>query len=344
VNSKRIPSLDGLRAVSIATVVVGHVGRAHHFPAIWSAFGNTGVRIFFVISGYLITRILLGEHVRTGAIDLREFYIRRAYRIFPAAFVFLIVAVVVDWHQMTWYHVAAAFFYLANYDYSQPWIFGHLWSLSVEEQFYILWPSVLKRWYQHRHGILLGVIAFAPVLHAVLYRLKVPAGGDSLFPVIADNLATGCLLAMLAPRIPRISGYLALAMTAAIILVPYYPANTVPRTMLMLFLLRPLFQFSIAGVVLHVIQVPYRFLNWPPVEWLGRISYSLYLWQEPFCPNPNIRPVYAILLALVAASLSYYCVERPLLKFREKRRREPGATIPTATVGPTAQSPARNLF
>jgi peptidoglycan/LPS O-acetylase OafA/YrhL len=336
VNVKRIPSLDGLRAVSIATVVVGHAARAHHFPGIWSAFGNTGVRIFFVISGYLITTILLSEYARSGTINLREFYIRRGYRIFPAAFVFLMVTALVDRHEMTWYHFAAAFFYLANYDYSRPWIFGHLWSLSVEEQFYILWPSVLKRWHRHRRAILLGVIAFAPVLHVVLYRLKVPAGGDSLFPVIADNLAMGCLLAMLAPRIPRISGYLALAMTATVILVPYYPANTVPRTLLMLFFLRPLFHLSIAGVVMHVIQVPYNFLNWRPVEWLGRISYSLYLWQEPFCPNSNFRPVCAILLALAAASLSYYCVEQPMLKFREKRKRERGAAIAQATSSPAA--------
>ncbi len=254
----------------------------------------------------------------------------------PCGIVFLMVAVVVDCHQMSSYHVAAALLYLANYDYSQPWIFGHLWSLSVEEQFYILWPSVLKRWHQHRRAILLGVIAFAPVLHAILYRLKVPEGGDALFPVIADNLAMGCLLAMLAPRIPRINGYLALAMTAAVILVPYYPANTVPRTLLMLFFLRPLFHLSIAGVVLHVIQVPYGFLNWRAVEWLGRISYSLYLWQEPFCPNPNFRPVYAILLALAAASLSYYCVEQPMLKLREKRKRERGTAIARATSTPAA--------
>jgi peptidoglycan/LPS O-acetylase OafA/YrhL len=336
VNSKRIPSLDGLRAISIATVVVGHAARAHHFPKIWSAFGNTGVRIFFVISGYLITSILLSEHARTGTINLREFYIRRAYRIFPAALVFLMAAVVMDWHQMTFVHVAVAFFYLANYDYARPWIFGHLWSLSVEEQFYILWPSVLKRWHQHRRAILLGVIAFAPVLHVVLYALKVPAGGDSLFPVIADNLAMGCLLAVLAPRIPRISGYLALAMTAAVIFIPYYPAISLPRTLFMLFFLRPLFYMSIAGVVLHVIQVPYHFLNWPPIEWVGKISYSLYLWQEPFCPNPYFRPVYAILLALFAAILSYYLVEQPMLKFREKRSRERRATIAQATVSPAA--------
>src|SRR6476660_10002524 len=166
---KRIPSLDGLRAISIAAVVVGHLSKAQHSTALWGAYGNTGVRIFFVISGFLITKLMLTEHDRTSDISLRDFYIRRAYRILPAALVFIAVAVVIDWKEMRWLHVGAAVFYLADYDLAAPWIFGHLWSLSVEEQFYLLWPAILKRWYERRVAILVGVSIFAPVLHLVLY-------------------------------------------------------------------------------------------------------------------------------------------------------------------------------
>ncbi len=325
---KRIPSLDGLRAISIAAVVVGHIAKSLHSQALWGAYGNTGVRIFFVISGYLITRLLLSEHERTSDISLREFYIRRAYRILPAALVFIAAATLIDWHEMKWYHIGAAIFYLANYDYSLPWIFGHLWSLSVEEQFYLLWPGVVKRWYEHRVTILLCVMAISPVLHLVLYYFKVPAGGDGLFPVLADNLAIGCLLAMLESRIPTVPGYVALAMALAILLIPLYPARTVTRTLLATLVLHPIFLASIAGVILHVVRRPYRFLNCAPIEWLGRISYSLYLWQEPFCPNPRFRPAYAIAFAFAAAIISYYAVERPALNLRDRKsRREMTATV-----------------
>lgn len=319
---KRIPSLDGLRAISIAAVVVGHVAKALHSGAIWGSYGNTGVRIFFVISGYLITRLLLREHERTSDIRLREFYIRRAYRILPAAFVFIAVAIVIDWHEMKWYHIGAAALYLANYDYSLPWIFGHLWSLSVEEQFYLLWPGVIKRWYKRRVAILLCVMAISPVLHLVLYHFKVPAGGDGLFPVLADNLAIGCLLAMLESRIPRIPVYVAVTMTLAILLIPLFPARTVTRTIFATLVLHPIFLASIAGIILHLVRRPYRFLNCAPIEWLGRISYSLYLWQEPFCPNPRFRPAYGIAFATAAAVVSYYAVERPALNLRDRKSRK----------------------
>lgn len=322
---KRIPSLDGLRAISIMAVVVGHIAKARHSTALWGAFGNTGVMIFFVISGYLITKLLITEYDRTSSISLREFYIRRAYRILPAGLVFIAVGVVIDWHEMTWYHVASAAFYLACYDYTAPWIFGHLWSLSVEEQFYLLWPGVLKRWHKYRVAILLGVMAFSPLLRAVLYYFKVPGGGMGLFPVVADTLAIGCLLAILDQWIPRIPGYTALAMTLAVVFIPFYPARTVTRTVFVLVILHPLFYVSIAGVILHVIRRPYRFLNCRPVVWLGQISYSLYLWQEPFCPNPRFRPAYAILFSLIAACVSYYAIEKPALNLRNRRAK--GAEI-----------------
>ena len=151
---KRIPSLDGLRAVSISLVVVGHWTELRYHSDVAGAFANLGVRIFFIISGYLITTLLLQEYEKSSTIQLREFYVRRAYRILPAAIAFMVPVFVIFWHELRWYHMAAAALYLANFDFAHPWFLGHLWSLSVEEQFYFLWPGVLKRWHRHRVAIL----------------------------------------------------------------------------------------------------------------------------------------------------------------------------------------------
>jgi peptidoglycan/LPS O-acetylase OafA/YrhL len=322
---RRIPSLDGLRAISISLVLVGHLSKAGSMPKFLASYAGTGVQIFFAVSGYLITAILLEEHSQTSTINLRQFYIRRAYRILPAAAVFMIYAFMMYWHELRWYDIGATLLYVVNFDASRPWMIGHLWSLGVEEQFYFLWPSVLKKWYRQRIAILLGVCALAPVYSAACYHFKVPGGGYGTFPAVADNLAMGCLLAIFGSRMPRVRPWAAFAMLLAVLLIPKYPANTVARTLFMLFVLWPILHCSIAGLVLHVIQSPYRILNIAPVVWLGRISYSLYLWQQPFFFNPSRQAPYKLLLGITLACLSYYFVEQPMLRFRDSRATAPPA-------------------
>ena len=340
---KRIPSLDGLRAISITLVILSHLVTWKHVSLEpLKSYGILGVNVFFVLSGYLITNLLLHEYERSSTINLSDFYVRRAFRIFPAAFVFLAVVTVLYRHQMRWPHIAAALLYVANMDISRPWIFGHLWSLSIEEQFYLLWPFAVKKWHRHKTMILLCVFLATPMFRAALYAFKVQSGLVASLPVFADQLAIGCLLAILAPRLPKISGYLALAMVFAVISISWFPATTRWRTLFMLFVLRPVLQVSIAGLVLHVIQVPYRALNWSPVAWLGRISYSLYLWQELFCSNPALHLGYSLILpALACACLSYYLVEQPMLRLREKRARTPRSRsqsfVPMPDVGAEPQ-------
>ena len=288
-------------------------------PKFLASYAGTGVQIFFAVSGYLITAILLDEHSQTSTINLRQFYIRRAYRILPAAAVFMLYVLVMYWHELRWYDIGATLLYVVNFDPARPWMIGHLWSLSVEEQFYFLWPSVLKKWHRNRIAILLGVCAIAPVYSAACYLFKVPGGGYGTFPAVADNLAIGCLLAIFGSRIPRVRPWAAFGMLLAVLLIPKYPANTVMRTLFMLFVLWPLLHCSIAGLVLHVIQSPYRILNIAPVVWLGRISYSLYLWQQPFFFNPSRQAAYKLLLGITLACLSYYLVEQPMLRFRDRK-------------------------
>ncbi len=317
---RRIPSLDGLRAVSISLVVVGHWVEVHYRSDVAGAFANLGVRIFFVISGYLITTLLLKEYGKTSTIGLQEFYVRRAYRILPAAIVFMLPVFVIFWHELTWYHMAAAALYLTNFDFSHPWFLGHLWSLSVEEQFYLLWPGVLKKWHRHRVAILVGVVLFAPVYRVACHFLKLHGRADETFPAVADVLAIGCLLAIFAARLPKIKIAWALAMILPVVLVPmYWGAMRFHTTAVLLLVLWPLMHLSIAGLLLHVVERPYWILNVRPVEWLGKISYSLYLWQQLFAYGDRHRPWYFVLVAVGLAGASYYLVEQPMLRLRERR-------------------------
>src|SRR5581483_2233128 len=252
---KRIPSLDGLRAISISLVIAGHWAELRYHSDVAGAFANLGVRIFFIISGYLITTLLLKEHDKTSTIALREFYVRRAYRILPAAAVFMVPVFLIFWKELTWFHAAAAALYLANFDFTHPWFLGHLWSLSVEEQFYFLWPGVLKTWHAHRTIILLGVVALAPLYRVACHFLGLHGKADETFPAVADILAIGCLLAIVAPRIPKITRGAAVLMIVPVALVPIYLGTLhFHLAALLLFVLWPVMHLAIAGVLLHVVR------------------------------------------------------------------------------------------
>jgi peptidoglycan/LPS O-acetylase OafA/YrhL len=317
---RRIPSLDGLRAISILLVVAGHWAELRYHSDIAGAFANLGVRIFFVISGYLITTLLLHEEAKTLTIDLKEFYVRRAYRILPAAIAFMLPVFVIFWQPLRWYHMLAAALYVTNFDFAHPWFLGHLWSLSVEEQFYFLWPGVLRKWRRHRVAILLGVVAFAPLYRIGCHFLQLHGKADETFPAVADVLAIGCLLGIFARRLPPVRTTWALAMILPVVWVPVYVGILrFHLTPLLLFVLWPLMHLSIAGLLLHFVQQGYWILNVRPVVWLGKISYSLYLWQQLFVFGEHARPWYGMLFALGLASASYYLVELPMLRLREHR-------------------------
>jgi len=316
----RIPSLDGLRAISISLVVVGHWAELRYHSDVAGAFANLGVRIFFIISGYLITTLLLKEHTKTSTIGLKEFYIRRAYRILPASFAFMLIVFVIFRHDLRWYHAAAAVLYLANFDFMHPWYLGHLWSLSVEEQFYFLWPGVLKKWYRQRAAILFGVCALAPLYRIACHLAGLHGQADETFPAVADTLAIGCLLAIFAGKMSRIRGIWAVGMMLPVIFVPAYAGRLhFHITAALLIVLWPAMHLSIAGLLLHTVQRSYRFLNVQPIVWLGKISYSLYLWQQLFVFGKAGRPWYFAIFAIGMATASYHFVELPMLRLRENR-------------------------
>ena len=195
---RRIPSLDGLRAVAILMVCLSHLAQTKGSPIHnFSSFGNLGVRIFFVISGMLITRLLLDELHRDGSISLKGFYFRRTLRIFPAMWFYMGVVLLLEAAgvlSLLPKDALHAFTYTVNYDQHRSWYIGHLWSLSVEEQFYLLWPMAI--WLGGARVAMRTAIAsviLAPLLRLVLI-LSVP-GAPILewFPTTCDALATGCL-------------------------------------------------------------------------------------------------------------------------------------------------------
>ena len=150
---KRLPSLDGLRAISALMVVVGHAGKVlqvgRHLPfgsGVVDVWGPVGVTVFFVLSGFLITRLIVRERRTTGTMDVRAFYLRRALRILPAYWVYIaVIAILARMHLVlaSPSSFARSLSFTTNYLNPHSWVLNHSWSLSIEEQFYLLWPALL---------------------------------------------------------------------------------------------------------------------------------------------------------------------------------------------------------
>jgi peptidoglycan/LPS O-acetylase OafA/YrhL len=353
----RIASLDGLRGISVALVLLAHGGVSMGAPR-WLhetySLANIGVRVFFVISGYLITHLLLTERARTGEIDLAAFYVRRSFRILPAAYVYMAIVIVACWSSLSGVDVASSVLYLANYHEHHAWVLSHLWSLGVEEQFYLLWPLLLVLLFARRRAVLGAALALSPLVRAglmVAFALRVPlVSMQSVtfwFPSVADALATGCLLAVVRPELERRartlgSRWMLLVPLATLALVQVQRIDSRYTGIAYQVLVIPLIHVGIALTVDHCVRARYRVLNAGPLRWSGLASYSLYLWQQPFLES-TVKLTgsagwwqrYPLNFALSAACgfASYYLVEQPVLRYRERRaaaRRElAGRTGPT---------------
>lgn len=160
------------------------------------------------------------------------------------------------------------------------------------------------------------------------FLLKLSDTTQQNFPAVADTLAVGCLLAIFAPHMPKIKLAWGVLMLFPIVLVPLYLGATRLHTLVLLFLFWPIMNASIAGFLLHVVQSPWRILNIRPIVWLGKISYSLYLWQELFAYGPHGRFWYDPLFAVGLACVSYYLIEQPMLRLRERRTKEQRPELP----------------
>ena len=335
----RIPSLDGLRAVSIAFVLFGHLCGTRHFLPFRAAFflgdlANLGVRTFFVISGYLITSLMLEERRRFGSISLKHFYLRRTFRIFPPFYVFLAFVVglaAAQLIQVSGRSLLMAASYTVNFRTNPEWWIGHLWSLSVEEQFYLSWPAVVVLLGPSRAVFsAIGVMGVAPILRVVIavFFPEHAEGISRTFFTVADAIATGCVLACYAERLQASGKYMNALRSRAFWLIPIgaLALNAFPAYLLNLGVGQTLINVGIAITVHRLILMPEgpvgRILNARIPVYVGYLSYSLYLWQQMFL-NRYSSGWWAVfpqnlVFAFLAAMASYYVVEQPFLRMRRR--------------------------
>jgi peptidoglycan/LPS O-acetylase OafA/YrhL len=313
VNERRIPSLDGLRAYSIAAVLLAHFGDKH-----WEyGYAGYGVTTFFVVSGYLITTLLIREREARGGVSLREFYIRRAFRILPVSYLYLAILTVVYWRVVPVTDFALYWAYLGNYARHGTWNFVHLWSLSVEEQFYFLWPIIFVVGKSKKFAW--SAVLIAPVARFFFTHFGYGNLAEGSFPARFDSIAVGCLLALYEPGLARYKNFFQKKWLAAIwLLVLLIPVIQLRSHGIFWHAALPVFNFAVALAMWNSIATKPWALNNPVIAWVGTISYSLYIWHMPFT-KPAIRIPWEIGVAgtFLVATLSFYCVERPFLNLRK---------------------------
>jgi peptidoglycan/LPS O-acetylase OafA/YrhL len=349
---KRIPQLDGLRGLAVLMVFFHHALRV---PLFWS-----GVDLFFVLSGYLITGILLRlkEEKATHGYG-KTFYLRRIRRIVPpylGFMVFLLLFIPVPWRQV-WYWYA---FFGANFanalDRVNVSAMAPLWSLAVEEQFYFIWPWVVL-WCSRKRlrQLALGIVIAEPILRA----LCTPLFPNSVFiyslmPFRADLLACGAFVATCEQQdsewIQRNRGWSRWSFLIALFLLMGLSAlpsfRHTANSMLFNTVGYSLVVVVFAGALIQALAMraglAYRFLTALPLRYMGRISYTFYLYQVPFLEmvSHHVRSRAAVTILGFAATflfstLSWHFFEAPILDWGRTEGRKPDDL---AAVGPGCNS------
>jgi peptidoglycan/LPS O-acetylase OafA/YrhL len=321
-----VPALDGLRGVAILGVLGVHL--------FGLSGGFYGVDLFFVLSGFLITTLLLEEHDRTGRVSLRAFYIRRARRLMPALCAVLVLIAVVGplyYSPALLASIVASGLYAANIvrgfgtsDFLNATPAAHLWSLAQEEQFYVLWPVALLSLHRRLTERRLMTLLAAGFVLLVLYRAGLAAAGAGWHRIYyapdthMDGLVLGCLVACARRRglttVPALAGCAAFALVVAAFALG---AQTVPWSVGGM----PVVEIAAAALVLAALSPgPVSLaLSARPLVWIGALSYSLYLWQIPAMWLTGWDDRWgALALAAALTLVSYYVIERP---FRRPRAR-----------------------
>ena len=356
--SKYLPSIDSLRALAVLAVIIYHVD-VNYLPG-----GFLGVDLFFVLSGYLISSLIIKEYRKTGSLNLYNFYIRRARRLLPAVYFMITVGLVVMVlfnevllrkshldaifgyiYSSNWWYIFHKLDYFDSFGAQSP--FKHLWSLAIEEQFYMIFPLLfllVNRKKKSKDGtyklnknflyVVLGLILVSLIAHILLFDInnisRIYFGTDTR----AFSLLVGVVGAILypmerlharvTPQENMIYSVVSLVSIATLITVMIYTSEY--NTLLYRggFLL-----VAILGLIVIISSgkqhtLMSRLLSFKPVVFIGKISYSLYLWHFPVLVlttpvseigNPNIIfVVLRVILTFVLATASYVFVETPIRK------------------------------
>jgi peptidoglycan/LPS O-acetylase OafA/YrhL len=351
--ARYLPGLDGVRAVAVAAVVGYHLG------APWLPGGLLGVGVFFTLSGYLITTILIKTWDGRGDLALRQFWLRRARRLLPALIMMLIVVLVAspvldnDALPERGIEALAALFYVSNWTtiasdvsyfqrFSGPGPLDHLWSLAVEEQFYLLWPLVLLLLFKKQRGRLermaLVTLGMAAVSFLLMVLLAAPGFDNSRAyegtDARAGGLLIGAALAMVWPptQLPskitenrRLTVDLLGGAALAIILAMFVLTNEYSMWHYRGgILLLSLATAVLVGAAVHPASVVGPVLGVLPLRWIGERSYGIYLWHLPvvaFMPEavlasrPLVRAGVQVALIILLSTLSWGLLENPIRRY-----------------------------
>jgi|ERR1051326_4615301 peptidoglycan/LPS O-acetylase OafA/YrhL len=337
------PALDGLRGIAILAVLAVHT---HHIFG-WSILngGNIGVDIFFVLSGFLITTLLLEESQSNGEISLKGFYWRRILRLVPALLILLAVLYLfadiflpIGEAGATTRSIPVAFLYASDFGLAffrlRLGALQHTWSLAMEEHFYLAWPlflvAALKLSASRKRLVVitLSLAVASAIDRAVLHQLGAPTvrtyyGVDAR----ADGLLIGCAAAMsVCWGFLRARSVRSLVLPAVAVIVTLMFAGSYSSAFMHLggfTLLAIATAVVIVCVVLGPSSYVRGFLEYRPLVWVGRISYGLYLWHYPIFKAGSLlrlgwplQLVVALTATLTVTCLSYYLIERPVLKFK----------------------------
>ncbi len=348
----RIPSLDGLRGVAIIMVLFGHAAATMptYFSPAFLFIGNSslGVRIFFMLSGFLIYQLSTREIDRSGSFSWKQFYIRRVLRIFPCFYFYIILIVIlreVGFVDLSSRTIASAATFTLNYrhlwdnlplglDYDT---LGHYWTLALEEQFYLTWPILMMLFLRKRLFVLLAVIvATAPFIRIASYYLMPASRGQiaMMFHSGFDSIASGVLLGELLRD--RNGGAWLVRQAAS-------PLK-LGVALVMLAVISPMLHHEFRGAYAITVGITldnvclgllftaaisqeksslFRFLNGSFISRVGVLSYSLYVWNNLFLLKKTDYWFLSkfpcnLICVIIMGLFSYYIIERPFLKLKER--------------------------
>ncbi len=364
--------MDGWRAIAILLVIINHGGMFYFSdqgpcpsPRLesYSIRCTVGVDIFFAISGFLICTLLLRERQKTGGINLRSFYTRRVFRILPPYLLYLAVITLLSAAGLIIVQkreVLACLFFYRNYlpavqTRDIGWYTGQFWSLAVEEHFYLLWPAMLLFLRRRRAAIAAVVLIIAiAIWRALELRFELlPLTGEILDHRTdwrLDSLLYGCILAIAFTSNSGIAWLKSrtnfavwfTCCVALVILTADFFARSRLREAMVHTLRPPLFAVLVVATVVHPEWLVARVLEDARLRWIGRISYSLYIWQQFFLVIYKVpRPLplgrwqetpLSLISILACATASYYLVEQPLIRLGHRLTRPPLARASPPTI------------